>query len=80
MGETGLRSTVASLMPAVQADLERLVRIPSVSLPGFPAESVKEASAAVVEILQAAGCENAHTVEVPNWNLMIFGEIPGPAG
>ena len=75
-----LRKTVSSLMPQVQADLERLVRVPSVSLPGFPPEHLPEAAAAVVDILQAAGVENARVMEVPDGYPAVFGEVEGPAG
>ncbi len=75
-----MRSKIQSMMPVVQADLERLVAIPSVSLPGFPAEPLHDAAAAVVEILKQAGCDNAHQVDVPGGYPLIFGDIPGPAG
>jgi cysteinylglycine-S-conjugate dipeptidase len=80
MDEAGLRSKIQSLMPVVQADLERLVSIPSVSLPGFPAEPLHQTAAAVVDLLKQVGCENAHQVDVPDGYPMIFGEIPGPEG
>jgi acetylornithine deacetylase/succinyl-diaminopimelate desuccinylase-like protein len=80
MDEDELSSVVMSMMPDVRNDLERLVRLPSVSLPGFPTEPVRETADAVVEVLKAAGFTNARTEEVPEGNPMVFGEIPAPAG
>jgi hypothetical protein len=49
-----LRDAVTAMMPEVQADLERLVRIPSVSLPGFLPEPLREMANAVVELITSA--------------------------
>ncbi len=80
MDSEALRSAVASLMPGVRADLERLVRVPSVSLPGFPPEPLREAATTVVEVLQAAGVTNAHLEEIENGYPTVYGDIPGPPG
>ncbi len=80
MAEAELRSRVSEGMAGSRADLERLVRIPSVSLPGFNQASAREAASAVVEILKACGLVNARLVEVPQGNPMVFGDISGPPG
>lgn len=80
MDSPRLRSNVTSMMPEVRADLEKLVRIPSVSLPGFDNKPVRDMAGAVVDVLKAAGVENARLVEVEGGNPMVFGEIEGPAG
>ena len=80
MDEAELRARVSSGMKESQADLERLVRIPSVSLPGFDQAAAREAAAAVVEILKSCGFDNARLVDVPLGNPMVFGDIAGPDG
>ena len=50
-----LRSRIAALQPGVRADLERLVRIPSVSAPAFDPAHVTASAAAVAELLRGAG-------------------------
>jgi cysteinylglycine-S-conjugate dipeptidase len=50
-----LRDRIDRLWPALRADLEALVRIPSVSAPAFDAGPLEEAAAAVAALLGAAG-------------------------
>jgi acetylornithine deacetylase/succinyl-diaminopimelate desuccinylase-like protein len=71
-----LRWTVTSMMPGIRADLEKLVRLPSVSLPGFPRKPVRETATAVTELLKASGFANARKVEISGGNPMVFGEMP----
>ena len=47
MNADALRQTVAGLMPGLRADLERLVRLPSVAFESLHEEPVKQAGAAV---------------------------------
>jgi len=75
-----LRSRVSKGMEDSRADLENLVRIPSVSLPGFDQASARKAAKAVVEILKGCGVTNAHLVEVPDGNPIVFGDVDGPKG
>jgi len=76
---TDLASTVAGLMPTVRADLERLVRIPSVAFLGFPEEPVREAALATVDILRDAGVD-AELLDVPGARPAVWAELPGPPG
>jgi acetylornithine deacetylase/succinyl-diaminopimelate desuccinylase-like protein len=75
-----LRDVVSAMMPEVQADLERLVRIPSVSLPGFPPEPLHEMANAVVELLTSVGCRKVRLMEMPNGYPSVLGEMEGPPG
>lgn len=52
-----LRPAVSGLMPDVRADLERLVRVPSMSADGYDAAPVRESARITAEILRAAGAE-----------------------
>src|SRR5690349_11328737 len=52
-----LKARVTALMPAVRADLESLVRIPSVSLDAFDQQHVEDSAHAVAELLRAEGLD-----------------------
>lgn len=73
-------ATVRELMPQVRADLERLVRIPSIAFEGYPQEPVDAAAEATLEILRDAGLADAHLIDVPGGPQAVFGEIAGPPG
>src|SRR4051812_49826979 len=59
-----LRSRLAAVMPGVRADLEALVRIPSVSAPAFDQQQVEASAAAVAELLRAAGLPEVEILRV----------------
>lgn len=75
-----LRSAIRAAMPAARADLERLVRIPSVAFPGYPAGPVREAAEATRDILAAAGYQQTRLLETEGGQPAVYGEIPGPPG
>ncbi|HEU5000999.1 MAG TPA: dipeptidase [Lapillicoccus sp.] len=52
-----LKARVTALMPAVRADLESLVRIPSVSLDAFDQQHVEDSAHAVAALLRAEGLD-----------------------
>ncbi len=80
MDRDSLRAAVDSMMPQVRADLEKLVSIPSVSLPGFPPEPLRQAADAVVALLKSVGVANARLQEMEDGYPTVYGEIPGPEG
>jgi acetylornithine deacetylase/succinyl-diaminopimelate desuccinylase-like protein len=74
---------VAGLMPDLIEDLARLVAIPSVSAPGFPAETrpaLHDAYEAVVKLFRDTGVEQLESLELPNTAPIVTGAIPAPAG
>ncbi|HEY3023149.1 MAG TPA: M20/M25/M40 family metallo-hydrolase, partial [Actinomycetota bacterium] len=76
-----LRGTVAGLMPGVRADLERLVRIPSIAFPGYDPKPVRDSAEATAEILAAAGLSGVHLIELPTGeHPAVFGESPADPG
>jgi acetylornithine deacetylase/succinyl-diaminopimelate desuccinylase-like protein len=73
----------AALMPQLRSDLARLVAIPSISAPGFPAEThapLLEAYDAVAELFRDAGVRMHEPLELPDTAPVVMGEIPAPAG
>jgi len=75
-----LRRRVARDMPAARAELERLVRIPSVAFPGFPDEPLRRAAAAVADLLRDAGLDDVRLLDVPASPQAVFGERPAQPG
>lgn len=75
---TALRDRVASLMPAVRADLEALTRIPSVSLDAFDQAHVEASAEATAALLRAEGLE----VEIvrEGGRPAVIGHVDGPPG
>src|SRR6266568_4272334 len=76
---TDFDDRIHALMPAIRADLERLVRIPSVSSPDFDPRHVRSSAEATREILDASGMET-RILEVPGAHPAVLGQIPAPQG
>ena len=67
----------------MQAELEELVRIPSVSAAGYDPARVVESANKAAEMLTAAGFQNVRLLHLdtdPDAHPGVFGEIPGPEG
>lgn len=81
MDEGTLRDAVSAMMPRVRADLEALVRIPSISSEGFPAQPLRHAAEATREQLVSVGATDARFVELPEGRPpAVVGSIAGPEG
>ncbi len=74
-----LRQQVADLMPKVRQDLERLVRIPSISAAGYDAEPVRTSAEATAEILNDAGLA-ARVIDGEGGHPAVIGSISAPDG
>jgi acetylornithine deacetylase/succinyl-diaminopimelate desuccinylase-like protein len=73
-----LAHRISADMPQTIADLERLVRIPSIGYPGFDPAVVRDSAEATADILRAAGCVDARLLELDGGHPAVYGEIPGP--
>lgn len=60
--------------PKYLEDLKSLVRIPSVSFPGFAAENVRRSAEAVAELMKKRGLENVKIMEIPGAHPYVYGE------
>ena len=80
MNADALRQTVAGLMPGLRADLEALVRLPSVAFEGFPEEPVAQAGAAVATLLKKAGLPEVRRVDIARAPQAVFGARPARQG
>jgi cysteinylglycine-S-conjugate dipeptidase len=71
---------VAGMFGELRNELEQLVRIQSVSAPGFPAEPVAESADATADWLRRSGVRAVRRLEIPGAHPAVYGRIPGPAG
>ena len=75
-----LRAAVAADMPRLKELLSDLVRLPSVSAPGYDQTEVRKAAEMIVSVLEDAGYQNSQLLEVEGGNPAVFGELPAPDG
>src|ERR1043165_3202363 len=74
------REAVARILPGVRADLEDLIRIPSVSADPAASGSLRRSAEAVAALLSAAGLPVCEVLEVEGGLPAVLGHRPGPAG
>ena len=75
-----LRAAVEGVLPSVRADLERLVRIPSVSADPSAAAHVEESAAEVAGLFSAAGLPDVEVVRAEGGLPAVLARRPGPPG
>jgi acetylornithine deacetylase/succinyl-diaminopimelate desuccinylase-like protein len=78
MSENDLRAAVARELPGVRADLERLVRIPSVAFEGFDHSQVDRSAEAVAGLLRDCGLDTQIVRE--GGRPAVIGRKAAPAG
>ena len=78
LSETDLRAAVTRELPGVRADLERLVRIPSIAFEGFDHSQVDRSAEAVAELLR--GCGLGTQIVREGGRPAVIGRKAAPAG
>ncbi len=73
-----LGSAIDEQAGTLRHDLERLVRIPSVSAPGFDPAEVRRSAEATAGVLASAGLDNVRLLEVDGAHPAVFGQVEGP--
>ena len=79
-GQERLAAAVARVLPAVRADLDRLVRIPSVSADPAAAPHLAASAREVAALLRAAGLPEVEVVTAGGGQPAVLGHRPGPPG
>jgi acetylornithine deacetylase/succinyl-diaminopimelate desuccinylase-like protein len=75
-----LTAAVSSGFARLRSDLESLIRIPSVSAPGYDPDQVRRSAHATAELLRDAGVAGVRLLELDGAHPAVFGEIPAPEG
>jgi acetylornithine deacetylase/succinyl-diaminopimelate desuccinylase-like protein len=79
-GTEPLTTVVPRVLPSVRADLERMVRIPSVSADPAAAPYLAESSRTVAALLSEAGLPEVDIVTVPNGQPAVLARRAAPPG
>ena len=75
-----VKNRTSELMPRLRAELETLVRLPSIAFPGFPEDPVRQTGAAVARLLTEAGLTSVRMLDVARAPQAVFGERPAQPG
>lgn len=75
-----LATAVRDGFPQARAELEELVRIPSVSAPGFDPQQVRRSAEMVASLLEATGFSGVRLLEIEGAHPAVYGEIAAPEG
>ena len=75
-----LDQAVRQALPSVRADLERLVRIPSVSADPAAAPHLRASADAVADLLSRAGLPEVEVLTVPQGQPAVVARRPAPPG
>jgi acetylornithine deacetylase/succinyl-diaminopimelate desuccinylase-like protein len=79
-GNAALASAVRRVLPSVRADLDRLVRIPSVSADPAAAGQLRASAREVADLLRGAGLAEVEVLTVDGGQPAVLGRRPGPPG
>src|SRR5687768_16209520 len=80
MSEVQVRAAIQRVLPGVRADLERLLRIPSVAFAGFDHSQVARSAELTAELLRDAGLPDVRVACVGGGQPAVIGRRPAPAG
>ena len=80
MEHQDLHTVVEELFPSAKIDLERLIRIPSVSAAGFDPARVRESAETIADLYRQAGFPEVRLLEIEGAHPAVFAEYPAPPG
>lgn len=75
-----LKAAVRDDMARIRSELEAMVKIPSVSAPGFDPAHVRRSAEFVADLLRDAGLDDVHLLELEGAHPAVYGEKKGPEG
>ena len=75
-----LAAAVDDLFPAIRAELEAMIRIPSVSAPAFDPGEVRRSAEHAADTLRRHGLAGVQLLESEGAHPAVFGQIAGPEG
>ena len=75
-----LRARVRADFPRARSELEALIRIPSVSAPGYDPGHVRASAELVASMLTDSGLDNVQLLELDGAHPAVYGERQGPPG
>lgn len=75
-----LRQRVRSSLPHLKTELGNLVRIPSITFPGYPEEPGREAAVAVAALFRSLDLLDVRLIDVPGEPPFVFCARPAPPG
>ena len=75
-----MKDATRTLMPRLRAELEALVRLPSIAFPGFPEEPIGQTATAVAQLLRDAGLPEVRLLDAPGAPQAVFGQRPAQPG
>ena len=80
LSQQAVQAVIETEFDNIRADLEGLIRIPSVSAHGFRVGQVRRSAEATASWLERSGLRGVRMLEVDGAHPAVFGSIPGPAG
>ncbi len=80
MSEQSVAASVASALPGARADLERLVRIPSIWADPTHADDTRRSAEAVADLARDAGAADVTVIAADGGAPAVVARFPGPAG
>ncbi|MGZ4433501.1 MAG: M20/M25/M40 family metallo-hydrolase [Trebonia sp.] len=79
-GDRQLATALRRVLPSVRSDLERLVRIPSVSADPAAGPHLQASADEVATLLRQAGLPEVEVLSMPGGQPAVLGRRPGPPG
>ncbi len=75
-----IRTAVHADLPRTMEELERMIRVPSVSAPGYDPMAVRASAELVAELMTGSGLQGVRLLELDGAHPAVYGERRGPEG